>query len=129
MYTQLARICWGRSTSCSIYGFVFQVISEKTLCSKNFTKNLREIFIWNNRNYNSYKFSYKFIFISFLSFHRNQKQESNFQQVVGLVTRNNFGFFYSESRSTSEIYRIQLTFIKGFSYMLFLFVLYSHAEK
>ena len=26
--------CWGHSASCFIYGFLFQVISEKTLCSK-----------------------------------------------------------------------------------------------
>ena len=42
----------------------------------------------NNRNYNSYKFSYKFAFIPCLSFRRNQKQESNFQQVADLVMRN-----------------------------------------
>ena len=48
----------------------------------------------NNRNFHSYKFSYKFNFINsiFLSFHRNQKQESNFQQVGALVTRNSFAF-------------------------------------
>ena len=39
-------------------------------------------------NYNSYKFSYKFDFIPVLSFRRNQKQESKFQQVGDLVTRN-----------------------------------------
>ena len=42
----------------------------------------------NDRNYNSYKFSYKFVFIPCMSFRRNQKQESNFQQVSDLVTRN-----------------------------------------
>ena len=42
----------------------------------------------NNRNYNSYRFSYKFAFIFFLSFLTNQKQESGFQQVSGLVMRN-----------------------------------------
>ena len=47
----------------------------------------------NHNNYNSYKFSYKFPFIPFLSFHRNQKQrESTFQKVGGLVTRNSFAF-------------------------------------
>ena len=47
----------------------------------------------NNRNYNPYKFSYKFAFILFLSFLTNQKQESGFQQVGGLVTtRNTSGF-------------------------------------
>ena len=32
-------------------------------------------------------------------------------------------FIYNESRSTSKPYRIQYTFIKEFSYMLFLLVL------
>ena len=39
-----------------IYGFVLQVISRKTLCSKHFTRNSRDITYENNRNYNSYKF-------------------------------------------------------------------------
>ena len=48
-----------------------------------------EIFLHeNNRNYNSYRFSYEFAFVLFLSFLSNQKQESGFQQVSGLVTRN-----------------------------------------
>ena len=38
-----------------------------------------------NCNYNSYKFGYTFAFIPFLSFLRNQKQESDFQQVGVLV--------------------------------------------
>ena len=42
----------------------------------------------NNRNYNSYRFGYKFAFILFLSFLTNQKRESGFQQVGGLVTGN-----------------------------------------
>ena len=42
----------------------------------------------NNRNYNSYKFSYKFDFIPILSFRRNSEQEPKFQQVGDLVTRN-----------------------------------------
>ena len=36
--------------------------------------------------------SYKFTFALFLSFHTNQKQEPNFQQVGGLARRNNFAF-------------------------------------
>ena len=39
-------------------------------------------------DYDFYKFSYKFIFISFLASGINQKEESSFQQVGGLVTRN-----------------------------------------
>ena len=35
----------GRSTSCFVYGFVFQVISKKTLCSKYFTRNLRDFYM------------------------------------------------------------------------------------
>ena len=50
---------------------------------------IQEIFLHeNNRNYNSNRLSYKFAFILFLSFLTNQKQESGFQQVGGLVTRN-----------------------------------------
>ena len=45
-------------------------------------------FLYKNKsNYNSYKFSYEFAFISFLSFRRN-KQEPKFQQVNGLVEKN-----------------------------------------
>ena len=39
----------------------------------------------NDRKFNSYKFSYNLTFIPFPSFHRNQKQQSNFQEVDGLV--------------------------------------------
>ena len=46
----------------------------------------------NNRTYSSYRFSYKFAFILFLYFLTNQKQESSFQQVGSLVTRNISGF-------------------------------------
>ena len=55
-----------------------------------------------------------------LFFLRNQKKELDFQQDGDLV----FLFIvYSESNSFSKACRIQLTFIKGFSYMLFLLVL------
>ena len=55
----------------------------------------------------------------------NQKQESRFQQVVSLVTRN----IYTKSRSTSKPCRIQQTFTKKFVYILFLFVLSFHVQK
>ena len=52
-------------------------------------QRIRETFLYeNNRNYNSYKFNCKFAFIPFLLFRRNQKQESNFQQVGGQAKRN-----------------------------------------
>ena len=56
---------------------ILQVIWERFLYENNF-------------NYISYKFFFKFTFIPFLSFHINQKHESNFQQVGCLVTRNSF---------------------------------------
>ena len=74
--------------------FCVSMISENTLCEKDFTLHrisgicLHE----NDRNNNSYKSSYKFTFIPFLPFHRNKKQMSNFQQVGVLVTRNSFPF-------------------------------------
>ena len=45
--------------------------------------------------------------ISFLSSHRNQKQESHFQQVGGLVTKKTLLLFAcNELRSTSKLCRI-----------------------
>ena len=41
------------------------------------------------------------VYIPFLSFHRNQKQESNFQQTGGLVTRNSFYFCYFKGMPNS----------------------------
>ena len=58
----------------------------------------------NNRNNNSYKFSYKFTFLFFLSFRRNQKQESNFQQVGVLLTRNIVVFLFIASRAPLQTY-------------------------
>ena len=51
------------------------------------------------------------------------KTESNFQQVGALVTKNISFFVHSESRPISKTCRIQKTFLKGFSYMLFLLIL------
>ena len=40
MCTELPRI----STSCFIFGFVIQVVTEKTMCSKDLTSNSRDYF-------------------------------------------------------------------------------------
>ena len=80
-----------------------------------------------NCNYNSYRFSYKFTFIHFLFFLRNQKQKS--ASWWSLVTRNIYFFVYSESDSTSKPCRIHQTYIKEFSYKLFLFVLQFYDPK
>ena len=45
MFTMLARIYWGLSKVVFLFGFVFEGISEKILCSKDFTRNFRETFI------------------------------------------------------------------------------------
>ena len=66
-------------------------------------------------------FSYKFVFINFLCFLTNQKQDSSFQQVGGLATINISVFLFIAScallQSHTEFNRC---FIKEFSYMLFL---------
>ena len=63
----------------------------KKQCVEKILLAISEIFLHeNNRNYNSYRFGHKFAFVFFLSFLTNQKQESGFQQVGGLVTRNIF---------------------------------------
>ena len=76
-------------------GGSLQVVSFKVLCFKwsvkihCVVKILRgmwqEFFYESNRNYNSYRFSDKFTFISFLTFGRNQKQVLCFEQVGGLI--------------------------------------------
>ena len=74
----------------------------------------------NNRNFNSNKFGKKVNFI--LSFHRNRKKRIQF--LISWWSGNEiyFSFLVIESRSL-----LQKTFIKGFSYMLFLLVLLLHA--
>ena len=57
---------------------------------------------------------------------RNQKQNSHFQQVAGLVTMNMSVSVYSKSSSTSKVWPVQLIFIKeiltyfSFSYYSFI---------
>ena len=52
-------------------------------CVGKILQGIWEKFLYkNDPNDDSYKFSYKFTFIPFLSLHINQKQESNFQQVL-----------------------------------------------
>ena len=41
----LAKICLARSTDCFIYRSVIQVTSQKTLCRKGFTSNLRHFYM------------------------------------------------------------------------------------
>ena len=115
---------------CSLFylQFLIQVISEKTLCSKGFTGNLRGIFYMKAiLTINPTHQVANFFLSSFFSFLANQKQKSGFQRVGGLVTRNISVFVQSESYSTSKPCRIQKTFIKELSYMLLLFLLQFHS--
>ena len=61
----------------------------KKHCVTKISQRIWERFLYeNNCNHNSYKVSYKFAFIPYLSFCRKQKRESSFQQVGHLVVRN-----------------------------------------
>ena len=99
----MVRICWERSTGCFIYNFVIQVISKKGLCSKGFTSNL----IWkryiheNNRIYNSYRFSYKFAFIQFMSFQTKPKTRIWFLASCSSANEKYFCFLVIASRALS----------------------------
>ena len=69
------------------------MISEKTTFLEKILLAIWESFLYeSNYDYNLYKFGYKFAFIPFLFFHKNQKQELNFQQFGGLVTKNIYAF-------------------------------------
>ena len=74
--------------------FVSSDQCKKHCLAKILQKFWQKLLYEDNRNYNFYKFSYKFTFIRFLSFHRNQ--ESNFQQVGRLVTTNRFAFYLQQ---------------------------------
>ena len=67
----------------------------------------------NNRNYNSYRFSDKSVFILFLSYLTNQKQESGFQQVGGLVTRYISVFFIASCALLQRHVEFNRLFYKG----------------
>ena len=123
IHTQLARI-WRRFERVVLFKILCLKWPVKKYCAGKILQGISERFLYeNDRDYNSYKFSYKFTFIPFLSIHRNQKQGSNFQQVDDLVTRNTIGFFYSKLHSTSKVCQIQFIIIKIFSHILFLLVL------
>ena len=92
----------------------------KKHCVAEFLLAIWGIFLHeSNCNYNSYRFSYRFVFILFLSFLTNKKQESGFQQVGGLVTRNICFLFIASSAVLQSHAKFNRLFIKEFSYMLF----------
>ena len=62
--------------------------SVKQYCVAKVLLAIWETFFYESTcNYNSNKFSYKFLFLCLLSFHKNQKRESIFQQVESMVTK------------------------------------------
>ena len=81
---------------------------KKKMFSKGFNSNLRY-----NCNYNSHRFSYKFAFILFLSFLTNQKQESGFQQVGCLVTKNIWFLFIASVMLYFKAMSNSIDFYKG----------------
>ena len=124
----MARICWGHSAGWFIHSFGFKWSVKKHFVAKVLPA-VWEIFLHEkNCNYNFYRFSYKFASILFLSFLTNQKQESSFQQVGGLVKRNISVFcLYWVALNFKAM--LNSTDLKEFSYMLFLFVLYFHVSQ
>ena len=94
MYTQLTKIYWKRCASCFIYLFLIQMISEKTMCrKKRFYKQFErcENIVTKILTYLVTLFTFSYLImleiIPFLSFLGDQKQESDLQQVGGLVTK------------------------------------------
>ena len=80
---------WQGFAAGTVYVVLFTVLCLKWSVKKRFIPKILQgiwetFFYENNRHHNSYKFA----FIPFLPFHRNQEQDSNFQQLGGLITRN-----------------------------------------
>ena len=111
MCPYLARICRGRSTGCFIYNFLFQVISERTL-QQRFNQEFERCF-YMKIIVTIIRIDLDTNFILFLSFLANQKQELDFQQVGGLVTRNT-SVFCSQRVTLYFTAMPRLTFIRNF---------------
>ena len=105
------------------YGFVFQVISKKTLCSKDFTRNSRDILYENIRNYNSYKFSAKICFYTLFVLSQKLKTRTKFSASWWSGSEKYFCFLCIASRTLLQRYPKFNRLIKVFSYMLLLLVL------
>ena len=85
-----------------------------------------EVFLGeNNRNYSSYRFSHKFVFIPVLSFLRKQEKRIKFLAGCGLVTRNISVFCLQRVALYFKAIPNSINFYKYFSDMLFLF----HEQK
>ena len=93
---------------------MFQVIIEKILPTKGFISPRETFLDESNCNCSSYKFSYKFAFISLFSCRKNRKARVKF--LAGLWSFNREYIFYSELRSTSKACRIQQILEKKFIY-------------
>ena len=96
--------------------------SVKKHCVPKILRGIYERFSYeNNHKSNIYKFSYKFSDIAVLSEKPKKRIRFSARWWSGDLV---FLFIvYRESRSSSKACLIQLTFIKGFSYMLFHLVL------
>lgn len=69
----------------------------KKQCVANILRVVWDTFLYEIKcNDNAHKANYKFGSISVFPFCKNKNQESNFQQGVGLVTKNISAFCYSE---------------------------------
>ena len=114
---------WGHSASRSIYDFACQLNSERTPGSTDFTRYLRDLFVW---KYTSIPITlvrnwFLFLFCHFVW----TKNKNNFLGNWWSGNEKYLLFVYSESHSTLKAYQIQETFTNGFSNMLLLFVYIS----
>ena len=125
MCLQLPRVYCGHSASCFIY-FLFQVVSEKKLCSKDFTCNMRNIFYESNCEYNVFKFCYEFAFIFLFSFRKNNKKKKNkiFSIYWWCGNGNYLYFLFITSRALFQRHaEFNKLLLRNFFYILILLVL------
>ena len=88
MSLQLARFWWGYTVNWSIYGFVFQAISDVTLCSKSLACNLKDTFYMKVIAIiiPKYLVTRSLLPLCFL-FCKHQNQQSKLRKVAALITK------------------------------------------
>ena len=125
MYPQLARISSGRSTSCFIYSFVIQMITEKNTVQRRFYQQFQRYFyVKIIVTITPINVVTNLLLSSFCPFLQTKSKNQASSWPGNKIY---FHFLFAVCRALFQSYpESNKRFIKGFSFMLLLFVLQFH---